>query len=64
VNIAGVPFAFQAGNYRRLGTLRAIKRGQYPRSLITQRQAGVERVSETRLIALEPSGKITVLKAS
>jgi uncharacterized membrane protein YcaP (DUF421 family) len=27
------------------------------------RQAGVEQVSETRLIALEPSGKITVLKA-
>jgi uncharacterized membrane protein YcaP (DUF421 family) len=27
------------------------------------RQAGVERISETRLIALEPSGKITVLKA-
>lgn len=28
------------------------------------RQAGVEQVSETRLIALEPSGKITVLKAN
>ena len=26
------------------------------------RGAGVEHVSETRLIALEPSGKITVLK--
>lgn len=28
------------------------------------RQAGVERLSETRLLSLEPSGKITVLKAS
>ena len=27
------------------------------------RQTGVERVSQTRLIALEPSGKITVVKA-
>jgi uncharacterized membrane protein YcaP (DUF421 family) len=28
------------------------------------RQRGVERISDTRLIALEPSGKITVLKAN
>ena len=27
------------------------------------RQAGVEQAAETRLITLEPSGKITVLKA-
>jgi uncharacterized membrane protein YcaP (DUF421 family) len=50
--------------------------GDYDKSLFLQhaisegdlsealRQAGVERVSETRLIALEPSGKITVLRAS
>jgi len=28
------------------------------------RQTGVERVSQTRLIALEPSGKITMVKAN
>jgi uncharacterized membrane protein YcaP (DUF421 family) len=38
----------------------AISEGDLSEAL---RQAGVERVSETRLIALEPSGKITVLKA-
>jgi uncharacterized membrane protein YcaP (DUF421 family) len=38
----------------------AISEGDLKEAL---RQAGVERVSETRLIALEPSGKITVLRA-
>ena len=38
----------------------AISEGDLSEAL---RQAGIERVSETRLIALEPSGKITVLKA-
>jgi uncharacterized membrane protein YcaP (DUF421 family) len=39
----------------------AISEGDLSEAL---RQAGVEHVSETRLIALEPSGKITVLKAA
>jgi len=39
----------------------AISEGDLAEAL---RQAGVERVSDTRLIALEPSGKITVLKAT
>jgi uncharacterized membrane protein YcaP (DUF421 family) len=51
----------RAGNHDQSQFLQhAISEGDLSEAL---RQAGVERVSETRLIALEPSGKITVLKA-
>lgn len=48
-----------------------VERSQLLRHAISERdieealrQTGVERVSQTRLIALEPSGKITVVKAN
>jgi len=60
--VEGTPLALaRDGAMHRSTSLRdAVSRNDIEEAL---RQAGVERVADTRLITVEPSGKITVLKA-